>query len=72
MVSGLTFKLIHFELIIVCSIRRSFNFFVFICPVFLAPFNEEISFPHCISLVPLSKSINHTYVFISGIPIIFH
>ena len=42
MVSSLTFKLIHFELIFVCSIRRSPNFFIFICPVFLAPFNEEI------------------------------
>lgn len=47
------------------------SLYLFICPVFLAPFNEEIVLSP-LYILGSFKLINHTYVFISGIPSLFH
>ena len=76
MVSGLTFKsLIHFELILVCGVRRWSSFIFLQVSVQFSQhhFLDKLSSAHCMCLLPLSY-INWLWrwKFIYGLSILFH
>ena len=73
-VSGLTFRLIHFEFIFVYGVRKYSNFILLHVAVqfFQHHLLKRLSLPHSIFLPPLSKtSYPQVHGFISGLSILF-
>ena len=74
--SGLTFRsLIHFEFIFVYGVRKCSNFILLHLAVQFSRHHllEGLSLPHCIFLLPLSKTrYPQVHGFISGLSILFH
>ena len=75
-VSGLTFRsLIHFDYIFVFGVRKCSNFILLHVAVHFSQsyLLMRLSLPHCIFLLPLSKtSYPQVHGFISGLSIMFH